>query len=936
MKDGLGNIMREADYYEDNSLKLVREQKPIAGGLITAQQYNYTLRGELFEQIDALGKKYTNTYDENGNLKSVKDPLGKTVNFTYDSADRLTVERLSPSNLNIRIEYGYDKNSNRTSMIMFNPATGINNATYTFKYDRADRLEKVIYPDPGHTALWTYNEHGEVKTYTDPNGKVQTNTYDAMGRLISENHGAPYNVNVTRQYEGIFNVKQISDGVTTVDYAHDTLDRLTSMSLAVSGTPFNKTMTYEYFASDRRKKMTDPEGIAYNYTYDGVGRLSTLGRDNQTYATFDYDQGWREKKVTYKNGSFTEYQYTDRGEVKRVRTKKSTNQTLASFFYQYNARGDRTSLTREHLGEVINYGYDDIRRLISEVSTGSTSGPVTVPPRDLSWLYDKAGNHTQQTENGQLTTYEYDAENRLIEVNGPAGLESWSYDNNGNMTGRSLPNNVVETFGYDHLNRFNFYGRNENLVDTALFFYGRPPEGGARLNKFDFLTSMGEWRLIDGDNVVKDYLQMHNGPLMLQNSYVQPLSLSATIARIDASNNEHYYVRDALNSTAHMIDATQTIVKSEMTDAWGNVVASNATVSDRHSFTGGERDIESGMLHLNYRSYESRVGRFSSWDPMLTHNITEGFSYYSTKLMNPKVVCTTCGGCGTCGSSCSGASLDNAYTYGQDNPVSMVDPLGLQSQTEECCICEDGSPCLTPMEMAEILRDNPKAIAGFYKVPGKKGWCKKPGRVTDWIRRWEEMDWYSNNEVSELLRRRGQEILDRIKKTYGYYPEEAMALTSAQRWWIVFEHPDPEVRWWFRHHYITEEDQEWFSSTNDKWLMGFGIVNLITVGVIVGVAAVGTGVATGVASGVRAGAGLAGAGIRGLSHLGTWIFTFLATRVPWLSPLGVLAILNNMGFIARAFQRGWRGVLIEILIQILKYLMAMYWEKNPTGPPPLR
>jgi uncharacterized repeat protein (TIGR01451 family) len=58
---------------------------------------------------------------------------------------------------------------------------------------------------------------------------------------------------------------------------------------------------------------------------------------------------------------------------------------------------------------VIDYGYDDLYRLTSaDYSTGEAS----------AYDYDPAGNRLQQSVNGEVTSYQYDAANRLTSVNG--------------------------------------------------------------------------------------------------------------------------------------------------------------------------------------------------------------------------------------------------------------------------------------------------------------------------------------------------------------------------------------------------------------------------------------------------------------------------------------------------------------------------------------
>jgi RHS repeat-associated protein len=68
----------------------------------------------------------------------------------------------------------------------------------------------------------------------------------------------------------------------------------------------------------------------------------------------------------------------------------------------------------------------------------------------------------------------------------------------------------------------------------------------------------------------------------------------------------------------------------------------------RSRYTGKERDIESGLDHFQFRSYSSTMGRWMSPDPA---------GMQAVDISNPQSL--------------------NRYAYVQNNPVSFVDPLGL-------------------------------------------------------------------------------------------------------------------------------------------------------------------------------------------------------------------------------------------------------------------
>ncbi len=163
------------------------------------------------------------------------------------------------------------------------------------------------------------------------------------------------------------------------------------------------------------------------------------------------------------------------------------------------------------------------------------------------------------------------------------------------------------------------------------YLYSYTPTGH-RIKKVNITANTTEWYMSDGSDVITDYSQSGSGAITLQTSYAQGTSIDSKVARITASGGaKHYYVPDAIGSVTHLIDSSQAIVNSEVTDAWGNVVASTTSVSDRYGFSQREKDSESGLMHYRARSYDPRIGRFLSKDPIRDRRPTAHYVYASNR-----------------------------------------------------------------------------------------------------------------------------------------------------------------------------------------------------------------------------------------------------------------------------------------------------------------
>ncbi|MFY9259558.1 MAG: RHS repeat domain-containing protein, partial [Gallionella sp.] len=107
--------------------------------------------------------------------------------------------------------------------------------------------------------------------------------------------------------------------------------------------------------------------------------------------------------------------------------------------YGYGSTGNRTSKTETQglAKTVTTYLYDADDRLTSETKTSGTISATT------SYLWDANGNLTQKVEPTQTTLYNWDSNNRLVEVKRggiaatASSVATYQYDANGNRVGKT-------------------------------------------------------------------------------------------------------------------------------------------------------------------------------------------------------------------------------------------------------------------------------------------------------------------------------------------------------------------------------------------------------------------------------------------------------------------------------------------------------------------
>ena len=347
-------------------------------------------------------------YDSSGNKTKEISPSGNVTSFTYDLMNRVLTTSKSVDGDVIKVSYQYDANGNRTSEVnergfereytynsmnrlkTFRDATGY---TFTYDYDLAGNKIKETNAK-NSTLTYSYDKLNRLKTTTDPLGIViSTREYDANG-------------NVVKDYDAKGNPEL---------YSYDMAGRLVK-STSREG---NETK-FEYNHYGEKIKVIDGLGNPTAYEYDSVGRLLKVIDANGIKTTYSYDLSGNKLYMTDGRGKTTSYVYGAFGELRSVKDPEG-----ADILYQYDLEGNLVYKTDKN-GYHTSFVYDS-RKLLLEKKVEETGDRI-------AYSYDNAGNRTGMSDASGDTTYTYDANNRLkeVEFNGQAQVR-YSYDQIGNI-----------------------------------------------------------------------------------------------------------------------------------------------------------------------------------------------------------------------------------------------------------------------------------------------------------------------------------------------------------------------------------------------------------------------------------------------------------------------------------------------------------------------
>jgi RHS repeat-associated protein len=443
-------------------------------------------------------------------------------------------------------------------------------------------------------------------------------------------------------------VWKASSTTNAVAMAYDALGRLTKETQTV-GTASSLSVSYEYFADGRRKKLIYPDGSFVTYEYTTNGWLKAVkDSGTNTVVSYEYNAAGYRTKRTLANNTFTEYQYDGAGQltnlVHKVINGGATN-VLSSYAYRYDDAGYRKWVKRSSgRGDV--YKYDASDQLTNVVY--DATNPDTTPSGGtnlVTYYFDPAANRTsvvQVIPNTSTNTITY-LVNKLNQYTNVSN-QTYTYDAKGNLT-----NDGSQTYTYDYESR---------LIEAYAYPYtytysydvlgrlaGR--KRGTVWNRYYYAG----WQLIEE--------RAHAGGLLAK--YVYGPGLDEPV-RMYRSSTNYYYHTDGLGNVTEITDGSGNLVEQYSYDVYGKPtirdgstnVLSGSAIGNRLMFNARDRDPDTLIYNYRYRYYSPGLGRFVQPDPVLRLS-RDPIQEYGD---------------------------NNLYSYISNNPINGTDPLGLKKDPD--------------------------------------------------------------------------------------------------------------------------------------------------------------------------------------------------------------------------------------------------------------
>lgn len=546
-KGNLSKIIDPMGYESSMAYDKYGQIISITNPLGNTTQFEYDEYGNISATTDPLGNRSKGAFDTVSRPQKITNPLGRSSYFTNDKLNRLIESKDPLGNIT---KFSYDPNSNLLTVTDPN-----SNVILTNTYDVQDRLwnRKDVLDQ---TELFSYDYNGNLKEFTDRRGMKSTFAHDSLSRRTRADYA---DGSYTKyEYDAAGRLSRVSDSISgNMEFQYDNLNRL------VKKITSQGTISYTYDVMGRRTGMQVSGQDTVLYTYDANSRLLKIQQGTQII-TLDYDEAGRRKALTLPNGITAEYSYDNANRLTRI-VYKSGATILKDLVYTSDASGNRTSYTGGLTG------------LPDEATaTYEPKSNQLLTFNDKTFTYDKNGNMLTMTEPNGITTYTWDARNRLQSINGPGLTASFIYDPFGNRARKEINGKVVDY-------------------------------------------------LYDGADIVQE---IENGTVAA--NYLHGLNIDEPFVKTD-SNGSGYYLADGLGSIIALANQAGAIVTQYSYDPFGKTTTSGLASANPFQYTGREND-GTGLYYYRARYYNPSIGRFISEDPI---GLDGGINLYGYVGGNP-------------------------------------------------------------------------------------------------------------------------------------------------------------------------------------------------------------------------------------------------------------------------------------------------------------
>ncbi len=452
-------VSTEYDYNEYND----RATIAYISGLISVN-YNY-LNGELSNIVRGgyipgnsikQNQTYSFAYDGFGNVTSVSVGNYTLVSYIYAAYNghllRTTygngtyienvydeLDRIVQIKINGIVKYKYLYNGNGD---LYCVEDVDNNTTYCYNYDSLGRLISSYQKTGSSVSLLTqyeYDKKSRVSAYHCGLAGVAGGTLgQTYSYTYNEDDGSLAGISVSGE-----NINGDQFG-----YDYDTLKRLYSKSVTGQYRTLAQLYVYKDLTETRtttqieklKWTLQNSSVLEYSYTYDAVGNITAVYKDDSLIARYTYDdQGQLLTEQLYDSDVIMLYGYDTYGNIRSVTQYQISTATLLdteTYGYTNTSWLDRltsyngTAITYDNIGNPLSYNNGSAYAFTWQ--NGRELAAVTKGGVTTSYQYGADGLRTQKTYGSTTYSYYY-SDGRLIRQTWGTHYIDFLYDESGTV-----------------------------------------------------------------------------------------------------------------------------------------------------------------------------------------------------------------------------------------------------------------------------------------------------------------------------------------------------------------------------------------------------------------------------------------------------------------------------------------------------------------------
>jgi len=473
--------------------------------------------------------------------------------------------------------------------------------TIRYTYDKVGRVTSKTDED-SHETLYTYNLANQITKVAYADGKTVQLTYNALKQL-------------TEMRDWL--------GTTTIE--------VNPLGQATKVTDHNgNEICYSYNNLGLRESLTYPDGKVVQYEYTPSGKLSTViaspssviaspssviasEREAIHTTSYTYDKLGRVSERILPDSTTTKYEYNQLGTLSSLIHSKDNN-ILDQFHYTHDPVGNIVQIEKyrsriETDNGVFKYVYDPLNRLTQAIRGDGSS---------KQYEYDALGNRIASIQNGIETRHSFNARNQLVQTADGSDITDYLYDKRGNLTQTTINGQLQHRYIFDATNMM-----------TAAY---NPAKGDATYTYNGFRNRVAKLANMANTNYVLDMTRPYDNLLATQGVQTQTFIWGNNLLSAEGENigQTFYYLQDHLGSPIRLLGENNHDTAMSY-DEFG-VPEVTAGVSQPFGYTSYQTDSVSGLYYAQARYYTPQIGRFTSED------LIKGFTSLPQSL-NPYAYC---------------------------------------------------------------------------------------------------------------------------------------------------------------------------------------------------------------------------------------------------------------------------------------------------------